>query len=208
MIVGWGVLKTLLVTLGRFVMTYVEDVRRWVGRLRSKAPSPRRYGAILTRQYPEERPVLPEAYRNLPFLVIDAETSDGGPSQPRLRCTACGICAQICPVQCIWIERAADPETGRPRRYPVTYTLDVSLCMSCGLCVEFCPFDAIKMDHDYEFASYRRPGLVSAKALVKPKAYDVGLHPSAYDSSGAAAGDDASTTEPVSAPESDAEVVG
>jgi NADH-quinone oxidoreductase subunit I len=28
--------------------------------------------------------------------------------------------------------------------------------MNCGLCAEFCPFDAIKMDHDYELASFRR----------------------------------------------------
>ena len=28
--------------------------------------------------------------------------------------------------------------------------------MNCGLCAEFCPFDAIKMDHDYELASFHR----------------------------------------------------
>jgi NADH-quinone oxidoreductase subunit I len=28
--------------------------------------------------------------------------------------------------------------------------------MNCGLCAEFCPFDAIKMDHDYELASFKR----------------------------------------------------
>ncbi len=28
--------------------------------------------------------------------------------------------------------------------------------MNCGYCAEFCPFDAIKMDHDYELASYDR----------------------------------------------------
>ena len=173
MIVGCGVLKTLGMTLGHFVMTYVEDVRAWVGRLRGKPPSAQRHYGIFTIQYPKERRVLPDAYRNLPFFVIDAETS-------QLRCTACGICAQICPVQCIWIERATDPETGRPRRYPISYYLDVSLCMTCGLCAEFCPFDAIKMDHYYELASYRRPGLVSAKELAKPEAYDAAIHPSAY----------------------------
>jgi ferredoxin len=28
--------------------------------------------------------------------------------------------------------------------------------MNCGFCAEFCPFDAIKMDHNYELASYDR----------------------------------------------------
>jgi NADH-quinone oxidoreductase subunit I len=28
--------------------------------------------------------------------------------------------------------------------------------MNCGFCAEFCPFDAIKMDHDYQLASYDR----------------------------------------------------
>jgi NADH-quinone oxidoreductase subunit I len=28
--------------------------------------------------------------------------------------------------------------------------------MNCGLCAEFCPFDAIKMDHNYELASFGR----------------------------------------------------
>jgi NADH-quinone oxidoreductase subunit I len=28
--------------------------------------------------------------------------------------------------------------------------------MNCGYCAEYCPFDAIKMDHDYELASYDR----------------------------------------------------
>jgi NADH-quinone oxidoreductase subunit I len=190
-IVGWGVLKTLVMTLGHFVMTYVEDVQAWTerlggGRLRGADASAARRRGIFTIQYPAERRALPEAYRNLPFFVIDAETS-------QLRCTACGICAQICPVQCIWIERATEPESGRPRRYPVSYYLDTSLCMTCGLCAEFCPFDAIKMDHDYEVAAYRRPGFVSAKELAKPESYDAELHPSAYGASSTASGDGEST---------------
>lgn len=146
---GWGILKTLGMTLHHFIMTYVGDIQAWLQRRRGlPAATPGRAG-IFTIQYPSERRELPERYRNLPFFVIDAQTE-------QLRCTACGICAQICPVQCIWIERARDPETGRPRRYPLSYYLDVSLCMSCGYCAEFCPFDAIKMDHDYELASYDR----------------------------------------------------
>jgi Fe-S-cluster-containing hydrogenase component 2 len=38
----------------------------------------------------------------------------------------------------------------------VAFYIDIDICMNCGYCAEFCPFDAIKMDHDYELASYDR----------------------------------------------------
>lgn len=177
---GWGVIGTLGMTLYHFIMTYVEDLRDWLGRRHGNgasagAPdgSEEHLHGVFTYNYPAERRELPERYRNLPFFVIDAETS-------QLRCTACGICAQICPTQCIWIERAKEPETGRPRRYPISYYLDVSLCMTCGFCAEFCPFDAIKMDKDYELASYSRLGFVSARDLAKPESYHAQIHPTAY----------------------------
>jgi len=163
---GWGIIRTLWMTLYHFIMTYVEDFRDW--RTRS-SPRPAegaeseargKTHGVFTIQYPDERRELPARSRNRPYFVIDAETE-------QLRCTACGICAQICPVQCIWIERAREPETGRPRRYPVSYYLDVSQCMGCGYCAEFCPFGAIKMDSVFELASYERPGFLSARALAR-----------------------------------------
>ncbi len=179
---GWGIIKTLWMTLYHFAMTYVEDVRSWLSRrdestgeagaIPGVARGERTHG-VFTVQYPSERRELSERYRNFPFFVIDAETE-------QLRCTACGICAQICPVQCIWIQRAKEPETGRPRRYPVSYYLDTSQCMTCGFCAEFCPFDAIKMDKSFELASYSRPGFLSARDLAKPEAYHAGIHPTAY----------------------------
>ncbi|MCA9889659.1 MAG: 4Fe-4S binding protein, partial [Anaerolineae bacterium] len=71
-------------------------------------------------------------------------------------CTSCGICSKVCPPQCIWIVRSNDPETGRPVPEPEAFFIDIDICMNCGFCAEFCPFDAIKMDHDYELASYDR----------------------------------------------------
>jgi NADH-quinone oxidoreductase subunit I len=71
-------------------------------------------------------------------------------------CTSCGICAKVCPPQCIWIVRSDDPVTGRPVPEPEAFFIDIDICMNCGFCAEYCPFDAIKMDHDYELASYDR----------------------------------------------------
>ncbi len=161
---GWGVLKSLLIVLRHFFMTYVDDLRFGLGRRYRPENLAARQGAqaqgVFTVQYPRERLPLPERSRNLPFLVQDSTSG-------ALRCAACGICTQVCPVQCIWIERAVDPDTGRPARWPAQYHLDISLCMGCGFCAEFCPFDAIKMGSDYEVASYQRPGFLDAAQLAR-----------------------------------------
>jgi NADH-quinone oxidoreductase subunit I len=45
--------------------------------------------------------------------------------------------------------------------------------MNCGYCAEYCPFDAIKMDHDYELASYDRTQnhIEDKEELSKPFSY-------------------------------------
>jgi len=174
---GWGVIKTLGIALYHFIMTYVDDFKYGWSKRYTPENLPERQGAygrgVFTIQYPAERWTLPERARILPFLIQDQETGE-------LRCTACGICAQACPAQCIWIERAQDPDTGRPLKQPSAYHIDISLCMSCGFCAEFCPFDAIKMDHDYEISSYTRPGFVGIEELTKPESHHAQIHPTAY----------------------------
>ena len=107
---------------------------------------------IFTIQYPEEKFPVPEEFRFAPFLVYE-ENEEGEKTH---RCTSCGICAKVCPPQCIWIERTSDPKTGRPVPEPAAFYIDVDICMNCGLCAEYCPFNAIKMDHNYELAVYDR----------------------------------------------------
>ena len=173
---GWGVIKTLAIAVRHFVMTYVDDVKYGLRRYKPENLAQRQGPdgrGIYTVQYPDERLPLPERSRNLPFLLIDEKTE-------QLRCTACGLCAQICPTQCIWIERAQDPETGRPLRYPVKYTVDSSVCMECGFCAEYCPFNAVKMDNEFELAAYTRPGFVNAIEMAKPESYHAKIHPTDY----------------------------
>jgi NADH-quinone oxidoreductase subunit I len=180
---GLGILKSLSVTIGRFLMTYVDDLKwffkggfgkRYSLQALPVRQSPRGQG-VFTVQYPKERLPLPENYRGFPFHVIDPETGE-------TRCTACGICARVCPPQCIWIVRATDPETGKPKREPAEFHVDVSACMSCGFCAEFCPFDAIKMDHEYEIVAYERDGafLWDLERLAKPLAHHAQIHPTDY----------------------------
>ena len=95
------------------------------------------------------------------------------------RCTSCGICAKVCPPQCIWIVRAKDPKTGKPITQPSEFYIDTDVCMNCGYCAEFCPFDAIKMDHDFELADYAREvdHIHDLKRLLKPAGYYASIRP-------------------------------
>ncbi|MCP4360716.1 MAG: 4Fe-4S dicluster domain-containing protein [Chloroflexi bacterium] len=173
---GIGILKGMAVTIKHFWDSYVDDFY-WAGR------GGRYYNddALLVRQglkgrgvktvfYPEEKLDVPERFRFVPFLITD----DPLPGQKwgKDRCTACGICAKVCPPQCIWIERGKKPN-GRPKPEPKTFFIDIDICMNCGFCMEFCPFDAIKLDHDYELASYDRTTahIHDKERLSKPISY-------------------------------------
>ncbi|MEO1645987.1 MAG: 4Fe-4S binding protein, partial [Chloroflexota bacterium] len=156
---GQGFVKGMLLTLRHFVDSYVEDFRYGLKRYAPDVDNFEvRQGTqaegVKTVQYPEEKVAMPERFRFVPFLVVQDHDDELNPSKDW--CTSCGICSKVCPPQCIWIVRGDDPETGRPIPEPEAFFIDIDICMNCGFCAEFCPFDAIKMDHDYELASYDR----------------------------------------------------
>ncbi len=157
---GTGILKGLGVTLRHFVSTYVDDIRYAGKRYYNQEAFQERQGldakGAYVVQYPEEKIAVPERFRFVPFLVVNDYDAEEDPGKDW--CTSCGICAKVCPPQCIWIVRGEDPNTGRPVPEPEAFFIDIDICMNCGYCAEFCPFDAIKMDHDYELASYDRTG--------------------------------------------------
>ena len=180
---GKGLLQGLSVTLRHFIDTYLEDIR-WLGKKRyytadgiANRQSINARG-IFTVQYPEEKLPVPEEFRFIPFLVYEVD-EDG---EKHDRCTSCGICAKVCPPQCIWIERTNDPKTGRPVPEPREFYIDVDICMNCGLCAEYCPFDAIKMDHDYELSVYDRHthNIFDKERLSRPVSYYASIRPNNY----------------------------
>jgi NADH-quinone oxidoreductase subunit I len=159
---------------------------------------------IFTVQYPNEKLPVPENFRFIPFLVYEPKPegrehavlyrqkiNEKGQTyvdlnDPRIeigeeRCTACGICAKVCPPQCIWIVRAVTKE-GKPQPRSVEFYIDTDVCMNCGFCAEFCPFDAIKMDHNYELADYDRHTnhVYDVHKLHKPVSYYAAIHPTDY----------------------------
>ncbi len=180
---GSGILKGLGVTFKRLIETYVDDFKRGKQRYYTEEGIEYRRSAevkgIFTVQYPEEKLPVPEEFRFVPFLV--GEEQEDGTLDPR--CTACGICTKVCPAQCIWIVRAKDPKSGRPRPKPAEFYIDIDLCMNCGLCAEYCPFDSIKMDHDYELATYDRfaDDVLDLQKLLKPVSYYAEIRPRNYE---------------------------
>jgi NADH-quinone oxidoreductase subunit I len=179
---GSGIVRGLWVTLKHFVNTFVDDIQ-WLGRRyytpegiarRSRSDTK----GIFTVQYPEEKIPVPEEFRYIPFLLYE-EDEEGNQQD---RCTSCGICAKVCPPQCIWIVRTNDPETGRPVPEPLEFYIDVDICMNCGYCSEYCPFDAIKMDHDYEISVYDRhaQNIFDKERLSRPVSYYASIRPANY----------------------------
>jgi len=176
---GKGIIKGLFVTLKHFFDTFFDDIRK--GKKRYKTEEGVEYRrskdvkGIFTVQYPEEKLPTPEEFRFIPFLIYD-EMEDGS---EQIRCTSCGICAKVCPPQCIWIEQTLNPKTGRPVPEPVQFFIDIDICMNCGFCADYCPFDSIKMDRFYEIATFDRSktNILDLKKLSRPSSYHAEIHP-------------------------------
>jgi NADH-quinone oxidoreductase subunit I len=180
---GKGLIKGLGVTFIRYWNTYWEDItwalagkgKRYFTTEGVAHRSSKDARGIFTVQYPEERLLVPEEFRYVPFLVYE----EGENGEKNIRCTSCGICSKVCPPQCIWIVRTSDPVTGRPVPAPAEFYIDADICMNCGFCAEFCPFDAIKMDHDYEISSDKR-NVLTKESLMKPLSYYAQIRPLNY----------------------------
>ena len=75
---GQGLLKGLSVTLMRFVDSYTEDLRwffKRYGKVAFRSSSDSK--GTFTVQYPEERLIVSEEFRYVPFLIYDeAENGD------------------------------------------------------------------------------------------------------------------------------------
>jgi NADH-quinone oxidoreductase subunit I len=179
---GLGIIKGLGVTLKHFIDTYTDDfkwgMRRYTTDEGFQARQSTTARGLFTVQYPEEKLAVPERFRYVPFLVVNDADHPEAPGHDW--CTSCGICAKVCPPQCIWIVRGTNPETGRPKPEPEEFYIDIDICMNCGYCAEYCPFDAIKMDHDYEIASYDRTTshIMDKPQLSKPNSYWEKIAPS------------------------------
>ncbi|QJD30438.1 NADH-quinone oxidoreductase subunit NuoI [Methylococcus geothermalis] len=105
-----------------------------------------------TVQYPEQRPKLYPRYRGRIVLTRDPDGEE--------RCVACNLCAAVCPVACIALQKTEDVDG---RWYPEFFRINFSRCILCGLCEEACPTYAIQLTPDFELCEYDRRNLVYEK---------------------------------------------
>ncbi len=157
---GTGLLKGLGVTMKHFAETFIDDRKPMPKAATQTASSPNMGGVLSTSRSPKRaahHPVPGREAASAGALPLYPHAAVGyGEGRPPV---ACGICAKVCPPQCIWIVRDSD-ENGKPVTRPAEFFIDAAVCMSCSFCVEFCPFDAIKMNHDYE-----RPSTTAIRSL-------------------------------------------
>jgi NADH-quinone oxidoreductase chain I len=110
------------------------------------------FGKPITQRYPEERRDPYPRFHGLHKLLRDDEGKE--------KCVACGLCARVCPAQCITLE-AAENEDGK--KYAQHYEINTGRCIFCGYCVEACPVGALQMTGEYELADYSRESLIYNK---------------------------------------------
>ena len=107
---GIGLFKGLGITVRHFVDSFTQDLK-WMGTRWTTQTFAVRQGSdakgVFTVEYPNEKIAVPERFRFVPFLVVNNYDDPYAPGEDW--CTSCGICAKVCPPQCIWIVRGSDP---------------------------------------------------------------------------------------------------
>ncbi len=100
----------------------------------------------ITRQYPEVKREPFPGSRGLHALVRDSVTG-------KEKCVGCGLCAAMCPSQCINIYTSEGEDH---KKVVDRYEVEVLRCVFCALCVEACPYGAIVLTPHFEYAGFTR----------------------------------------------------
>ena len=103
----------------------------------------RMFSHAVTIQYPTERRPIAPGYRGEHALAKNPEG--------KAKCVGCGLCATVCPSQCIHVFR----EKGQVSRYEI----EVLRCIFCGFCMEVCPYGAVVLTENFEFSAYTKEEL-------------------------------------------------
>ena len=110
------------------------------------------FARTVTLQYPDMPPALQPRFRGFHWYEIE-------------KCSACGMCARACPVDCIYIESAGPRKIDRAAGISrggamVRYAIDYSKCMFCGLCTEPCPTQCLHMGNTHDLSGFSRKGAI------------------------------------------------
>lgn len=117
------------------------------------------------------------------------------------KCTACGICMNVCPNGTIFIttKMEMDEATGKERKVLDKYVYDIGGCIFCALCTSACPHDALSWSNEFEHSVFSRDTLFLT--LNKPGSSLVPKAPKApADSAAGAAKSETSVAASANAP--------
>ncbi len=82
-------------------------------------------------------------------------------------CTACMLCVETCPVNCIQI-KAGPAKKNNPRICePLLFNLNSLECIYCGECVDVCPVDAIFLDPSHKLACHSGSVIIWTKEFLQ-----------------------------------------
>ena len=114
---------------------------------------------IVTQQYPDVMPKLPERFKGEVVLTHDENNEHA--------CTGCTACELACPNGTIKVifKNELTPE-GKKKKAIDKLVYHLELCTMCNLCVVACPSDAIVMAQTFEHSVFDRAELT--KVLNKP----------------------------------------
>jgi formate hydrogenlyase subunit 6/NADH:ubiquinone oxidoreductase subunit I len=76
------------------------------------------------------------------------------------RCTGCGDCEKVCPVQCITVETEKGPEAAKT--WISVFDIDFARCTFCGFCTEVCAPNSLVHQRKYEGAVDRLDAVVKS----------------------------------------------
>ncbi len=109
----------------------------------------------VTRQYPKEKREPFPGSRGLHALVRNPDGKE--------KCVGCGLCAAMCPSQCINIYTS---EGDDHQKVVDRYEIEVLRCVYCAFCVEACPYGAVVLTDHYEYAGYTREEFYYTKEML------------------------------------------
>jgi formate hydrogenlyase subunit 6/NADH:ubiquinone oxidoreductase subunit I len=76
------------------------------------------------------------------------------------KCVGCGLCAAMCPSQCIYIYTTEGEDHNK---IVDRYEIDTLRCVFCAFCVEACPYGAVVLTEHFEYADYTRKAFYYTK---------------------------------------------